>query len=308
MIMSEVADADWVHGRPEWWRSTAGKSPTKSYGAFGALVDEGVESKPVPFQFPWEILPSDEWKLVDVKTGGKGWIRQRFKPPARSILLPCSWSIFFLIVTIVPIVFSGRTPNDQFASLILFISTWGLLFIPAWMAQNEMPRGRGLLIGRNTILYFSSGIIFFILHILIDPMIGWISYSFFFVAWISQILRFQSGFKVPSNRWILPFDHSEWRKEILGDNWEIDSVKWRNGPLAIHSHINGLELHGTSRSGERFIALHFHGKEGWLNDPFSKQMESEKIHNFLNSPPIKSEGKIWNTRFLQQIKKSNESE
>ena len=140
--MSEVADADWVHGRPEWWRSTAGKSPTKSYGAFGAPVDEGVESKPVPFQFHWEILPSDKWTLADTKTGGKGWIRQRFKPPARSILLPCSWSIFFLIATIVPLVFSGQTPNDQFASIILFISTWSLLFIPAWMAQNEMPRGR----------------------------------------------------------------------------------------------------------------------------------------------------------------------
>ena len=206
--MSEVADADWVHGRPEWWRSTAGKSPTKSYGAFGAPVDEGVESKPVPFQFHWEILPSEKWTLADTKTGGKGWIRQRFKPPARSILLPCSWSIFFLIATIVPLVFSGQTPNDQFASIILFISTWSLLFIPAWMALNEMPRGRGWLIGRNTIFYFSTGIIFFLLHILIDPIIGWISYSFFCLAWFSQILRFQNGFKVPSNRWILPF---EWK-------------------------------------------------------------------------------------------------
>ena len=176
------------------------------------------------------------------------------------------------------------------------------------MTLNEMPRGRGWLIGGRTILYFSTGILFFILHILINPIIGWISYSFFCTAWFSQILRFQSGFKVPSNRWILPFEHSEWRREILGKNWEISSVKWRNGPLAIHSIIDGLELHGTSRSGEQFIALHFHGREGWLNDPFTKQMESEKIHNFLITPPIKSGGKMWNSRFLQRIKESNEAE
>ena len=306
--MSEVADADWVHGRPEWWRSTAGKSPTKTYGVFGSVIDDGVESKSVPLQFHWEILPSNEWKLADMKKGGKGWVRQRFKPPARSILLPCSWSIFFLIVTIVPLVFPGKTPDDQVTSLILFISTWCLLYIPAWMALNEMPRGGGWLVGRKTIIYFSIGITAFSLHILVDAIIGWVSYSFFCIAWFSQILRFQNGFKVPSNRWILPFEHSEWKREILGKNWEISSVKWRNGPLAIHSVINGLELHGTSRSGERFIALHFHGKEGWLNDPFTKQMESEKIHEFLKTPPIKSEGKMWNVRFLQRIEKLNEAE
>ena len=306
--MSEVADTDWVHGRPEWWRSTAGKSPTKSYGIFGARIGEEIEAKPVPFQFSWEFLPSNEWKLADINTGGKGWMRQRFKPPARTILLPCSWSIFFLVATTVPLVFPGKTPNDQFTSIILFTFAWILLFVPAWMALNQMPIGRGWLIGRNTLFYFLFGIIFFLLHILIHPMIGWISYSFFCLAWLSQIFRYQNGFKNPSNRWILPFEHSLWSKEILGENWEIDSMKWRNGPLAIHSEIKGFEIHGTSRSGERFIALHFHGQEGWLNDPFTKHMESHKIHNFLDSPPIKSEGKIWNTRFLQEIRKSNESE
>ena len=36
-------------------------------------------------------------------------------------------------------------------------------------------------------------------------------------------------------------------------------------------------------------------------------MESEKIHEFLKTPPIKSEGKMWNFRFLQRIEKLNEA-
>jgi len=306
--MSEVADADWVHGRPEWWRSTAAKPPTKTHGVFGSIIDDGKKATQIPSQFDWEINPSKEWKLANRNSGGKGWMRQRYKPPARTILLPCSWSLFFLVVTIIPLLFPGQTPNDQFAALALFITSWGLVLIPAWMIQNEMPRGRGWLVGRNTILFIILGASLFPLHILIEPKIGWISYAFFCGAWYSQILRFQNGFSTPSNRWILPFEHSEWNKNILEDNWDISSIKWRNGPLAVHSFIDGLELHGTSRSGERFIAIHYHGLQGWLNDPFTKQMESEEIHNVLISPPIKIEGKIWNPRFLQKNVQLNESE
>ncbi len=308
MLMSEVADTDWVHGRPEWWRSTAGKLPTKSHGIFGTIIDEGENAKSVPSQFEWEITPPIDWKIADNKKGGNGWMRQRYKPPARSILLPCSWSIFFLVATIIPLVFPGRTPNDQLAALVLFLLTWSLIFIPAWMAQNEMPRGGGWMIGKNTILFLILGTIVFPLHIIIEPKIGWISYAFFCGAWYSQILRFQDGFRIPSNRWILPFEHSKWSKEILADDWEICSIKWRNGPIAIHSTISGLELHGTSRSGERFIAFHFHGPQGWLNDPFTKQMESSPIQKSLILPPIKSEGEKWNSRFLQKNVKSSESE
>jgi len=306
--MSEAPDTDWVHGRPEWWRSTAGRPPNKTHGFFGTKLDDGIKQKMIPSLFDWEIMPPKKWKLADRNKVGKGWMRQRFKPPARRILLPCSWSIFFMIATVVPLIFPGQTPNDQVVALILFLIAWSLVFFPAWMVQNEMPRGGGLLIGKNTIVYLSLGAIIFPLHILIDPKIGWISYAFFWGAWYSQIIRFQNGFSVPSNRWILPFDRSEWSENILEKNWQIVSVKWRNGPLATHSFIKGLELHGTSRSGERFITLHFHGGEGWLNDPFTMQMKSDKIHNFLNNPPVTTNGKVWNNRFLGESHTQNEDE
>ena len=299
--MSEVADADWMHGRPEWWRSTAGQSPTKSHGIFGKKLDEGREVSPVPEQFHWELSPPELWELADKRKGGTGWMRQRFKPPARSILLPCSWSAFFLLSTSIPLALPGRTPNDQGAAAILFFCTWGLLLIPAWMTQNEMPRGRGWLIGKQTLVFFILGTILFTLHILINPLLGWISYALFCMAWFSQIRRFQDGFRAASNRWILPFNQSNWNENILEENWDIVSIKWRNGPLAKHSIHPGLELHGTNRGKDRFIAFHHHGPEGWLNDPFTNQLKSNQIHNYLTTAPIRIQGEKWPDRFLQKI-------
>ncbi len=301
MHMPEVADADWVHGRSEWWGSTAGRGPMKSHGVFGKELDEGVEKTPVPEKFHWEINPPPTWKLADKRKGGTGWMRQRFKPPARSILLPCSWSLFFLIATTIPLALPGRTPNDQATALILFFCTWGLIFIPAWMAQNEMPRGGGWLIGKNTLGYLCIGGIIFPLHIIINVKLGWVSFAFFCIAWYTQIRRFQEGFKAASNRWLLPFNPLEWEEDIINENWEIISIKWRNGPIAKHSIFPGLELHGTHRGKDRFIALHYHGLEGWLNDPFTTQLQSEKIHEFLKNPPIRLEGEQWTKKFLQNF-------
>ena len=206
MLMTEVSDADWIHGRPEWWRSTAGRPPKRTFGAWGTALDDGEKTSPIPLQFQWELDPSKEWKLADRKHGGKGWMRQRFKPPARSILLPCSWSLFFLISTVIPLVIPGQTPNDQGVAAILFLCAWSLIFIPAWMTQNEMPRGRGWLVGQKTIILFSIGALVFPLHIIVNTKIGWISYTFFCLAWYTQIRHFQNGFRIPSNRWGEPDD------------------------------------------------------------------------------------------------------
>lgn len=304
--MAEVSDANWLLGSPEWWPTTAGSKPQRRHGLIGPEVDEGVESSKVPDFFPWETSPSEDWDIANYSKGGDGWLRQRFKPPSRAVLIPCSWSLFFFVTSVVPLIFPGNTPDDQMTALGLFIIGWALTIIPAWNAMNILPSEPSRLVGIDTWIPVLFGGAMFPMHILIDPRIGWISYIASLYGWWKLMQRFQSGFSAPSNRWLLPFDPTDWEGVNLSHEWEKDSNRWRNGPLAHHKEETDLRLYGISRGKNRFIALHFIHESGWLNDPFSSSaQENQDIQRHLESPPLAKCNHPWPHQFLR---KEDESE
>lgn len=299
--MAEVTDAEWLLGAPDWWPSTAGSKPRRKHGMIGAEIDEGVEASEVPDLFSWETFPSENWTISDYTKGGVGWLRQRFKPPARTVLIPCSWSLFFFVASVVPLVFPGNTSDDQMAALGLFITGWAMTILPAWNAMNILPSEPSRLFGIDTWIPVLLGGAMFPLHILIDPRIGWISYAALLYGWWRLMQRFQSGFGAPSNRWLLPFDVTDWENVTLSQEWEKDSNRWRNGPLAHHKEETNLRLYGISRGKYRFIALHYIHDSGWLNDPFSNSAENNlDIQQYLENPPLDECTLSWPHQFLRQ--------
>ena len=299
--MAEVTDAEWLLGSPDWWPSTAGSKPQRRHGLIGPEIDEGVEPSKVPDIFSWETAPSNEWKVSDYSKGGVGWLRQRFKPPARAVLIPCSWSLFFFVISVIPLVFPGNTPDDQMAALGLFVIGWTMTIFPAWNAMNLLPSEPGRLIGIDTWISLLLSAVVFPLHIFIDPRIGWISYTASLYGWWRLMLRFQSGFSAPSNRWLLPFEPTNWKGIVLSQKWKKDSKRWRNGPLAHHEEETNLRLYGISRGKNRFIALHYIHDSGWLNDPFSRSLQNnQEIQRHLETPPLAECALLWPHHFLRR--------
>ena len=90
--MDALEDSNWLLGDPSWWN---------------------LEDKLPPDLRNGELIPPESWIYSSPREGSKGWKRQRLKPLAYKILKPISWSLFFLTIVPVPLIFPGNTPDDQ---------------------------------------------------------------------------------------------------------------------------------------------------------------------------------------------------
>ena len=139
--------------------------------------------------------------------------------------------------------------------------------------------------------------IFFILHILIDPRLGWFGFLLFLIAWARTIRNISNSLSVNSSRWLLPISSSDYSQDILNDRWEISSNKFRNGLIATKSDKFGpysAELTGVSYRNYRFIAFSMVYRNRIIHDPFNTNFVSNiQINNFLSLPPLKISGEHW---------------
>ena len=110
------------------------------------------------------------------------------------ILYTSAWSLFFLIASIVPLIFPDKTPiNDQLLAIILFSISWSLTLIPfLWFSNANNEK---FTLFPLDYISFCLGIIFFILHIIIDTKLGWIGFFFFFTAWFRTIRNIGDSLK-----------------------------------------------------------------------------------------------------------------
>ena len=280
--MEQGLDGDWLLGESRWWKlSQGGKPPDLRAG---------------------EASPPDTWASSFPRKGGRGWIRQRHKPVSSSILLPLAWSPFFLALTAAPLVFPDRVPYDREVAASLFAISWLLILIPLYIARNEQPMsGDGLFSLPLDWRTFALAALLFSLHILWDPLLGWISYALFWLAWLRSIGLIQDILSTPPARWLLPIETSGWSSSnLLGPRWEVISENWTTGPMAIarceHGH---LSIGGVSRDGIRFLGLTLVHRSGFVQDPFfeSKASHSE-VQRILSRPPVEQEGLEWPKRLI----------
>nr|AIF24592.1 hypothetical protein [uncultured marine group II/III euryarchaeote SAT1000_34_C08] len=280
--MEQGLDGDWLLGESRWWKLSQGEKP--------------------PDLRAGEASPPDTWGSSSPRKGGRGWIRQRHKPVSSSILLPLAWSPFFLAMTAAPLVFPDKVPYDREVAASLFAISWLLILIPLYMARNDQSMSDdGLFSLPFDWRTFVLAALLFPLHILWDPLLGWISYALFWLAWLRSIGLIQDILSTPPARWLLPIETSGWSSSnLLGPRWEVISENWTTGPMAIarceHGH---LSIGGVSRDGIRFLGLTLVHRSGFVQDPFfeSKASHSE-VQRILSRPPVEQEGLEWPKRLI----------
>jgi len=280
--MEQGLDGDWLLGESRWWKlSQGGKPPDLRAG---------------------EASPPDTWASSFPRKGGRGWIRQRHKPVSSSILLPLAWSPFFLAMTAAPLVFPDRVPYDREVAASLFAISWLLILIPLYMARNNQSMSDdGLFSLPFDWRTFVLAALLFPLHILWDPLLGWISYALFWLAWLRSIGLIQDILSTPPARWLLPIETSGWSSSnLLVSNWDVISENWTTGPMAIarceHGH---LSIGGVSRDDIRFLGLTFVHQSGFVQDPFFETKAADmEFQRILSRPPVEQDGQEWPTGLI----------
>ncbi len=277
--MEASLDGNWLLGEPGWWGKAGG---------------------PAPDFLPGELSPPMSWVSTTPRIGNFGWCRQRLRPLAWPLLRPLAWAPLFLLLTAIPLAVPGKTPDDQVVSAVFFSVAWGLVILPLLFSRNSQPMSGGSLISLPVDwLSFASALVIFILHLVIDPMLGWISYGLFWLSYFRTIQLVQNAMMTPPSRFLLPIDPADWEGG-LEDPWEVSSERWSRNRIASARFQNGdLVLSGSSRSGQDFLSLAFVHKSGFVHDPFHERLSKETGLADLLSKPLPVVGRQWPALFLQ---------
>jgi hypothetical protein len=263
--MEAELDSNWVEGDPLWWPRS--KIP-------------GGERKAVT-----EVDPPEAWAV---------WRRQRLKPPLPRFVLAPAWSLLFFVCSIIPLVFPGRTPDDQTVALVLFAGAFFLLLIQPMRIANQQPDGSmfrwkaWLMFGDRAGLGVlavtaGGGLLTFAAHIVVDVRWGWASYALFFLLWLHILYRSANSLSPPSARWLARVEVASQDLSECPDGWQRKSHFWKRGPIFERKLAGGrrLELYGVSRAGADFIAFHLRHSSGLLHDPFANP---EAVVTFHSGP------------------------
>ncbi len=298
--MEASLDSNWLSGESEWWQHAEGQPESEWVSV--------------------EIEPDDDWN---------GWKRQRLKPMATRFVFAPSWSFALLIASTFPLIFPGKTPDDQMVASILFFSSFIVLMIQPIRIASAMPDGDGLTMLRwlwfgdgfsnssRTIGFSILGALSFLGHILIDVRIGWLAYFLFLMLWFHLTFRTATALMPPSGRWIIPLGDLKFDGSRVSKDWELDRKRFFLNRLASFNLNDGrkVELHGVKRGDEKFIALHLRHPSSILYDPF---VDVEKIGSIsycglgycgarlegvigvLEKPPISFSAGSWAEKYLSQ--------
>ena len=281
--MKEGSDQDWLLGNPLWWPN----SPVNE-----RLVRMGDEN------------PSMTWVTTTTEVGGRGWMRQRLQPVAPQILFTSAWSLFFIITSVIPLLFPNQTPiDDQNLAISFFLLSWFLLLFPfSWYSHSN---SEGLNLFPLEFISFSIGIVFFLLHIAIDPILGWIGYLFFSYSWFKTVSNISDSLSVNSARWLLPISSNDVSANIFNEGWILSFNKFRNGLLASWSMDLGpysAELTGLTFRGNKFIAFSMIYRGRIIHDPFNTNfIKNTKFDSILKQPPLIISGESWPQSFIQNV-------
>jgi hypothetical protein len=221
------------------------------------------------------------------------------------ILYTTAWAPFFLIASLAPLVFPGNTPDDQNVALALFAISWLLLFVPFSKLRDGLEnRARANLLD----LYpFEAGLmtlgtLLFLLHVIIDPRFGGISFAFFAFAQYRTIGNITVSAGHNSARWLLPIESSDFSKDILAQGWVEVSAVFRNGPLAQWGGPlpdYAADLTGVTRGDSTFVAFTLKHRGGTMHDPFSEKLvEKQAFSELFASSPLIIAGEAWPERFI----------
>ena len=255
-----------------------------------------------------EENPGENWDIASGSEVGRGWMRQRLQPLGPRILYTTAWAPFFLIASAIPLAFPGRTPDDQLVAISLFSASWFLLLLGFRKLQDVLPiTVEGLLkkfYPFDIVLMLPAAIVF-LLHILIDSRLGWLSFLFFSFAQYRTIQNLISVAGENSARWLLPINSEDYSEAVLNDGWMGVSNNFRNGTLARWEGAlpeYTANLIGVTRGNSSFVAFTLMHRVGTIHDAFSDTFVSDpRFASLLSSPPLLITGEAWAERFFATI-------
>ena len=281
--MKGTRDSEWMRGQALWY--PAGES--------------------TPEHLVGEENPGENWDIASGSEVGRGWMRQRLQPLGPRILYTTAWAPFFLIASAIPLAFPGRTPDDQLVAISLFSASWFLLLLGFRKLQDGIPIPvEGLLkkFYPFDIVLMLPAAIFFLLHILIDSRLGWLSFLLFAFAQYRTIQNLISVAGENSARWLLPINPDDYSEAVLNDGWMGVSTNFRNGTLARWEDTlpeYTANLIGVTRGDSSFVAFTLMHRVGTIHDAFSDTFVSDhRFATLLSSPPLLIAGEAWPERFL----------
>ena len=291
--MEAGLDRQWLVGEPRWRRLPDDSSQQDA--------KEG------------ELTPPESWLSTTAQEGGKGWARQRLQPVAPSILFPLAWSPLFLLLSAIPLILPDRLPaDDQSVAALFFALTWILILLPLYLVRSAQPMSEGTLLSLPLDwVTFAGASAIFALHILLSPILGWLAYTLFWVAWFRSFRQIGKILQIPAARWLLPIDQSAWESSSqLSSEWQVISERWTTGSIARMSCEYGhLVIAGASRGSDRFIALALLDGVGFVHDPFSDGSVGKALAiSLLSQPPVADLGLEWPERLLVSDAQSNDAD
>ena len=281
--MKGTRDTEWMRGQSLWYPASE-SSPEHLVG---------------------EENPGENWDIASSSEVGRGWMRQRLQPLGPRILYTTAWAPFFLIASAIPLAFPGRTPDDQLVAISLFSASWFLLLLGFRKLQDVLPiTVEGLLkkfYPFDIVLMLPAAIVF-LLHILIDSRLGWLSFLLFAFAQYRTIQNLISVAGENSARWLLPINSEDYSEAVLNDGWMGVSNNFRNGTLARWEGAlpeYTANLIGVTRGDSSFVAFTLMHRVGTIHDAFSDTFVSDpRFASLLSSPPLLIAGEAWAERFF----------
>ena len=281
--MKGTRDSEWMRGQALWYPA----------------------SESTPEHLVGEENPGENWDIASSSEVGRGWMRQRLQPLGPRILYTTAWAPFFLIASAIPLAFPGRTPDDQLVAISLFSASWFLLLLGFRKLQDVLPiTVEGLLkkfYPFDIVLMLPAAIVF-LLHILIDSRLGWLSFLLFAFAQYRTIQNLISVAGENSARWLLPINSEDYSEAVLNDGWMGVSNNFRNGTLARWEGAlpeYTANLIGVTRGDSSFVAFTLMHRVGTIHDAFSDTFVSDpRFASLLSSPPLLIAGEAWAERFF----------
>ena len=234
------------------------------------------------------------WVSTTPRVGNFGWCRQRLRPLVWPLLKPLAWAPLFLLLTAIPLLLPGRTPDDQVTSMFFFSISWGLVVLPIIFSRNAQPMSDDSLLSLPVDwLSLALASALFPLHLTIDPRIGWLSYAMYWVAYFRTVQLVQAAMLTPPARFLLPIEPEDWSGE-LSPPWRVSSATWSRKSLASVDLPNGRAiLSGSSRSGQDFLSMTFVHKSGFIQDPFHDPSPGGSELSELLADPLAVVGRGW---------------
>ena len=281
--MKGTRDSEWMRGQALWYPASE-SSPEHLVG---------------------EENPGENWDIASSSEVGRGWMRQRLQPLGPRILYTTAWAPFFLIASAIPLALPGRTPDDQLVAISLFSASWFLLLLGFRKLQDGLPIPVEGLLKKfypfDIVLMLPAAIVF-LLHILIDSRLGWLSFLLFALAQYRTIQNLISVAGENSARWLLPINSEDYSEAVLNDGWMGVSTNFRNGTLARWEGAlpeYTANLIGVTRGDSSFVAFTLMHRVGTIHDAFSDTFVSDhRFATLLSSPPLLIAGEAWPERFL----------